>query len=89
MVYVEIIYNTKPFSDKGLDMWYTRMKIDSTAADVQPWIITYFLKEDNEIRIEDDVTEESYVLTKCEKSDNQICMQFLFPFGLIKDKFLK
>jgi len=89
MVYVEIIHKPNAFSDIGMEMWYTRMRIDSSAQEVQNMLINYFLTDGNIISLDDDESGESFKLFKCDKEPLNVCKQMLIPFGQIKDKFLK
>jgi len=90
MVYVEIIHGSPPFLSEETQLWYTRMKIDSTASEVSKVMYKYYLTDENAISIEDDVSGESFKMTKCKqrkKTNAAYCVQQLVPFGLIKEKF--
>jgi len=91
MVYVEIKYKNDYSPVDGLIMWYSRMKIDSTADEVMGTMKKYFLTNKNRIAIEDDISGESFEIFLCDtaaKTGATYCMQMLVPFGLIKEKFL-
>ena len=91
MIYAEIRY--KPtFMGEEIQIWYSRMKINSDLSAATQMLTKYFLTDDNKIAIEDDVTEEAIEIFKCpeaKKSGSCCCSQQLIPFGLLKEKFFK